>query len=400
VYYGVDTLILAFFHSSADVGQYGAAYRVLTTIGVIPSIVMVIVLPVLSQSSEEGPDLLQRRLRRVAQLLMVLAVPIAIGGAMTAHRAFTAIPGFRHYGTGGTALAILMPAAGFIFLAGLAQAVLLVRRRERILIGVSIASLTFTLVLCFTLIPPFSLIGAAVATTVTEFGVLVASVVAVRRVVGVRLFEASMFRLLGPTLVLVGVLVPGYLLPPLAQVAAGGVMYLLALPLFGAITWRDLEGFSDPDGPVAIVPASPDASAAASDLAEELATQGRVRLVLPSSAPIPARVPKNLEIDPIDDSTLRAWRRSLKGTSGCRIVLGGLAPRPRVALAARLAGCPSVLAEPREGRQWRRHPVRRRTWRALLDVDAAAHHIDEPLWIGWAASDQISWWAPVHGWPR
>jgi O-antigen/teichoic acid export membrane protein len=401
VYYGIDTLILAFFHSSADVGQYGAAYRVLTTIGVIPSVVMVVVMPVLSHSSEAGRELLQRRVRRIARLLMVLAVPIAIGGAMTAQRAFTAIPGFRHYGTGGTALSILLPAAGFIFLAGLAQAVLLVRRRERILIGVSISSLTLTLVLCFALIPPFSLIGAAVATTVTEFAVLVASVIAVRRAVGVRLFEASMFRLLGPAAVLIGVLVPGYFLPPLAQVAVGGVAYLLAVPLFGAITWRDLEGFSDPDGPVAVVPAAPDASRAAIALAQELSAQGRVRLVVPTSVPLPARVSKTLEINPLEGTSLRAWRRALKGASACRIITDGLAPRPRVALAARLAGCSSVLAESREGRPWRRHPLRRRTWRALLDVDAAAHRIDEPLWIGWQASDRVSWSAPIIGvWRR
>jgi O-antigen/teichoic acid export membrane protein len=401
VYYGIDTLILAFFHSSADVGQYGAAYRVLTTIGVVPSVVMVVVMPVLSQSSEESSGLLQRRVTRIARLLMVLAVPIAIGGAMTAHRAFTAIPGFRHYGAGGTALAILLPAAGFIFLAGLAQAVLLVRRRERILIGVSISSLILTLGLCFALIPPFSLIGAAVATTVTEFAVLVASVIAVRRAVGVRLFDAPMLRLLGPAVVLIGVLVAGYLLPPLAQVAVGGIAYLLALPLFGAITWRDLEGFSDPDGPVAVVPAAPGASVAASALAQQLAAQGRVRLVISASALVPTPVTKNLEIDPVEGSNLRVWRRALKGASACRIVTGGLTPRPRVALAARLAGCPSVLAEPRDGRPWRRHPLRRRTWRALLDVDAAAHRIDEPLWIGWMASDRISWSAPIMGsWRR
>jgi O-antigen/teichoic acid export membrane protein len=401
VYYGIDTLILAFFHSSADVGQYGAAYRVLMTIDVIPSVVMVVVMPVLSQSSEEGRELLQRRVRRVARLLMVLAVPIAIGGALTAQRAFTAIPGFSHYGTGGTALAILLPAGGFIFLAGLAQAVLLVRRRERILIGVSISSLLFTLVLCFTLIPPFSLIGAAVATTVTEFAVLVASVIAVRRAIGVRLFEASMFRLLGPAGVLLAVLVPGYLLPPLAQVAVGGLAYLLALPLFGAITWRDLEGFSDPDGPVAVVPAVPGASRAAIALAEQLSAQGQVRLVVPASAPLPVQGSKTLEIDRLEGTSLRAWRRALKGASACRIVTDGLAPRPRVALAARLAGCPSVLAEQRDGRQRRRHPIRRRTWRALLDADAAAHRIDEPLWIGWLASDRISWRAPIlDRWPR
>ncbi len=401
IYYGIDTLILASFHSSADVGQYGAAYRVLTTIGVIPSVVMVIVMPVLSQSSERDHELFQRRVRRIARVLLVLAVPIAIGGAMTAQRAFTAIPGFAHYGTGGTALAILLPAAGFIFLAGLAQAVLLVQRRERILIGVALSSLTLTLVLCFTLIPPFSLIGAAAATTVTEFAVLVASVIAVRRAVKVKLFEASMFRLLGPAAVLIGVLLPGYFLPPLAQVAIGGIAYLLALPLFGAITWRDAEGFSDPDGPVAVVPAAPDASRAAIVLAQQLSAQGRVRLVVPVSAALPARVSKNLEIEPLDGTGFRAWRRALKGTSACRIVTDGLAPRPRVALAARLAGCPIVMTDSRDGRPWRRHPLRRRTWRALVDVDAAAHRIDEPLWIGWLASDRISWRPPIFdGWRR
>ncbi len=140
IYYGVDTLILAYFHSSNAVGQYGAAYRVLTTIGVIPAMVMVVVRPILSRSGTEDREQLQRRVKRIARPLLFLAAPIAIGGAMTAWRALTAIPGFAQYRSGGVALAVLAPAAGFIFLAGLAQAILLATHRERALIGISIFS--------------------------------------------------------------------------------------------------------------------------------------------------------------------------------------------------------------------------------------------------------------------
>ena len=367
VYYGVDTLILAQFHSSASVGQYGAAYRVLTTIGVIPAIVMVLARPVLARSSAESRELLQRRSARIARVLLVLAIPVAIGGAMTVFRAFTQLPGFASYHSGGVALAILCPAAGFIFLAALAQAVLLVAHRERALVWISTSSLLLTLVACFALIPPYSLVGAAVATTITEGFVLLVSLVATRRLVGVSVVDASAGRLLGPAVLLAAALVPCYYLPPFAQIGVGVVVYLLALPACGAITWQDLEGFADPDGPLAVVVAEPAAGPRGVSLAEQLARTRRVRLVLLSVAASPGGLP-DLEIRQSDGYRLGAVREVLSGAVACHIVGGSPDLQLRVAAAARMVGVPAVTAEGADRSAWQHRPLRRTLWHIVSDT--------------------------------
>ncbi len=367
VYYGVDTLILAHFHSSADVGQYGAAYRLVTAIGVFAGVVISIVTPLLAWSSAEDRQVLQRRVARIGRFLLVFALPILIGGVMTSWRAFTKIPGFGSYHQAGIAFAILAPAASFIFLATLAQVVLIADHHERVLIGVSVLALTVELILCFTLILPYSLYGAAVATTITEGLSLAVSWWMLHRHVRVTLFDRAATRMLGPAIVLVLALFVGYLLPPLVQVAVGGIVYFVSLPLLGAITWHDLEGFGDPDGPVAVVPLVPEAAAAAAGLADRLSADRPVRLVLPPETPRPATVRPAIDVRVQSSSHLGAIRGELKGTRACRLVGEPAQLSPRLALAARLAGCPSVSVESWGRTERRRYGFRRWTWALFLD---------------------------------
>ncbi len=179
-----------------------------------------------------------------------------------------------------------------------------------------------------------------------------------------------MWRILGPLAILIVVLVPGYLLPPFAQIALGGAAFLVALPLFGAIAWSDLAGFTDSDGPMAFVPTGADAELRAIAAARIGSANGPVRIVLsPDSSP-DATLPDALAAERLNSYSVRSLRGSLIGASACRIVGDGSASRCRIALAARLAGCVSVTAEPDPGSGGTRGRfIQRRLWGALADSE-------------------------------
>jgi O-antigen/teichoic acid export membrane protein len=354
VYFGLDTIILAAVKSSADVGQYGAAYRVFATVLIVPGIITTVATPVLSRGVTDGTAVLARRFHRLTHLMTLLAIPVVVGGAMTAWRALPEIPGFSEYEGGGVALSILLPAAGAVYLATIAQTVLVAARRQRSLLVLNVAGLVIGVLLYFALILPFSYVGAAVATLLTEVGVAVGSFVVTRREASVRLDRDR--SAVVTALALAAVLVPGYLLPPLVQVAIGAVCYLPLAVALGALRWHHLAGLLTTEGPRATIAASPTGDAAAAALAADE----------PGNRHVPATSPS-------------AILEALRGVSSCRIVITDTVG-PAVAFAARRARCGRVTVcdptgapiVPPGG------PLRRWVWRLLLDEHPAGGPGSDP----------------------
>jgi O-antigen/teichoic acid export membrane protein len=56
LYYRLNVLILARAHSSAAVGQFGAGYRFLDTVGAFPGLLVAVLIPVFSRAAASGAD--------------------------------------------------------------------------------------------------------------------------------------------------------------------------------------------------------------------------------------------------------------------------------------------------------------------------------------------------------
>ncbi len=308
LYYRLDLLILAAVKPEDDVGQYGAAYRVLETFVVVPSLAMTVLTPVVAASVVAGKDVLQRRYGHLLHLIAILSFPVAVAGLLTASRVFPAVPGFGEFSGAGDALAILALAAPCIFFGTALSAVLVSGHQQGRLLGVSFAGLLVNLALNVALIPPFSYRGAAVATAVTELAVVTGLVLTIRRHLGVVWPWRRVVRAARASLVMAVVLVLASPLPPFAQLALGLVAYAVALLPTGSLHWDDLGGLMGADGESVEV--------AAGALGSPLAT----------------------------------WR-SLLGAGGC-VVVGGPDRVPGWApVAARLAGCDPVVVRVTDDRR-------------------------------------------------
>ena len=356
LYYRMDVAILAAFKSPADVGQYGVGYKFLETLNVLPGLAMSVLNPVLARSVLLGKAVLQHRYTSAMHLMSLAGMVVGVTGAMTAARTLPELPGFGNYRGAGTSLAILAPAATFIFIGTGLSGVLINAHQQRKLFWISGGALVINLVLNLVLIPPFSYRGAAVATTASELSVVVASLWSVNRTLGLRWpmhrFKQSMMCMAA----LAGALLPGYLLHPFAQLAIGGTFFLLALVPTGAFTFADLAPLLRSTG-----------SSVALFTGKPISGPGFAALHLPSTVRV---VHANRAPDSIDTS-VRALRRELRGSVRCTIVDNGIGGVTKACLAARLAGCRHVDVIELEPSR----PARRALWRFLTDQDAGASSV-------------------------
>ena len=309
LYYRLDLLILAAVKPDDDVGQYGAAYRVLETFVVVPSLAMTVLTPVVAASVVAGTAVLQRRYGHLMHLVALLSFPVAVAGLLTAPRVFPAVPGFAEFAGAGDALAILSIAAPCIFFGTVLSAVLVSGHQQGRLLAVSFVGLLVNVALNVALIPPWSYRGAAVATAVTEVSVVVGLVLAIRRHLGVHWPWSRVLRAARASLVLAVALLASWWLPPFAQVTVGALAYLVALLPTGALRWDDLGGLMGADGDVRVVVAGTDRP-----------ETGVERLRSP----------------------VAAWR-SLLGAGACVLVPSTVPVRAWAPVAARLAGCDPVV---------------------------------------------------------
>lgn len=253
VYYRLDLIILGRLKSADAVGQYGAAYRFIDTLNVLPAMVVSVLGPVFSRDMVGKRAVLQRRYRQTMHLIWLLALPIGLIGAMSASRLLPTLPGFGHYSGAGQALAILAPGGALILIGTVLSTVLVSAGEQRRLLRVSLMVLVANVGLNLALIPSFSYSGAAVATVLSEAVTVGLSLRMVRRHVGVSWRLVDLARTVPAALVVVGVLVAGYAIQPAEQVALAIVAYAVCLVVTPALTLSDVPGFFNRAGPVTFV---------------------------------------------------------------------------------------------------------------------------------------------------
>jgi O-antigen/teichoic acid export membrane protein len=220
------------------------AYRFLEAFLVLSPILTTVVAPVLAQSFTGGRDVLQRRFERLMHLLALLALGVSITGAMTAWRWFPLLPGFSRYHGAGVALAILSPAAALALIGAAVQSMLISAHLQRRVLVISAVGVVLNLAANLLLIPRYSYVGAAVATTVTEVAACAMSIASAHRLLSLHWPLRRLVRALPAALLLAAVLGAGYLVHPFAQLGIAVVVYVAALLPTGALRRDDLAGIA------------------------------------------------------------------------------------------------------------------------------------------------------------
>lgn len=224
----IDTLMLGFYASQADVGVYNVVYPTAVLLLAFLRSFRFIYMPRISQLDEAGEvDRISRNYALITKWLFLTTTPVLVV-FIVYPRAVVGLLYGAEYASGGLALSVL--AVGFYVhsVIGLNGTTLTSLGRTRTILYINIVAAVVNIGLNVVLIPEYALIGAAVATTVSYvlINVLYSSVLYWQtRIVPIR---APL--LLFSVVTLVGVLILYYI----SEIASSPLSWLL-YPVFLAI---------------------------------------------------------------------------------------------------------------------------------------------------------------------
>ncbi|MBN2567250.1 flippase [Candidatus Woesearchaeota archaeon] len=238
IHFQIDTIMIKLFHDFAVVGWYDAAYKLVTTLTLLPNIILIPVLPVMTRSFIDDRRLLIAIYRKLFRYLFILFAPIAVGTTLLAGRIIGLVY-TDQFANSALALQILIWAELFVVLSFLTKTVLVSIDRQKDFTYLIGASALLNIFLNLYMIPRYSYVGAGITTVITEGIVFVVSYLVISK----RLARFSLLRLWKPAVAAAAMGIAVHLIRPLnlfAIIAVAALVYAGLILLLREVTGEDL----------------------------------------------------------------------------------------------------------------------------------------------------------------
>lgn len=177
IYYKGDALILSLSRSSAEVGIYGAAYRVLEVLITLPFLFTGVMLPLFSQALQEQRHTdFSNLVSRSVEAMFALVAPMVVGAFLLGPSIMHLIAG-EEFISAGTILKPLMVATAIIYInVVFAYAVVALNKQRSMLAPYAVVAFV-TLISYLVLIPRYGMWAAALLTIASEIAIVIANFV-------------------------------------------------------------------------------------------------------------------------------------------------------------------------------------------------------------------------------
>ena len=166
-YFKLDTILLSILKTSADVGIYNAAYKVLENISFFPAMFVGLVMPIMSRYIFHERKKFELVADKTFKVFLVITVPLFIGTVFLAPSIIRLIGG-AGFMEAVPVLRLLAAAIIFIFFGNFFTNVIIAGSLQKKLMGILLFCAIFNVSLNLILIPRYSYIGAAVTSSLTE----------------------------------------------------------------------------------------------------------------------------------------------------------------------------------------------------------------------------------------
>lgn len=226
--YRFDTVLLNIFRGDAVTGHYNAAYNLIFSLVTLSNVLNTALYPSLSRQAAIDPESLPRVYERVLRYLMLVALPIAVGGFILAHPLVGLLFG-PDYGPAATLLSILIWVLPLMFLSEFLGYVVVIAGRETLVARAIIVSSSVNIVANLLLIPRYGALAAAAVTVATEVVLAAQYLWLLRDVLG-RMRWGDLLRSTGAVALMALLVYLARDLPVLLTVGLGGLLY-------GALLW-------------------------------------------------------------------------------------------------------------------------------------------------------------------
>lgn len=174
VFTNIDTVMLKSISGDIPTGYYGVSRALISALVFIPANFNTVLYPVFSRCYQSSKDSLIKYYEKSFQLLLILALPIAVGGTILAERIIVLVYG-QEYSPAAPCLRILVWALAIQFVNSDLTILMLAANRQKTVAMVTFVGMVLNIVLNSILIPRFSYIGVSVATTICYAAVFIMS---------------------------------------------------------------------------------------------------------------------------------------------------------------------------------------------------------------------------------
>ncbi len=224
IYFRLAIILMSYIASSSETGYYGAAYRIVETVGVIPWLLVSSGFPILARAARDDDARLRYALQKLFDVSLLTGTWIAICLAVGAHFAVEVVagPGFDPSVVVLRLLAMCLLSSFLV--ATWSYALLSLKRFRQLLVANAVAAATAA-VLTFSLVPSLGAKGAALATFGAEASLAAGYLVALARTDRTLLPKLGEIPRLAPAVV--GATAAGFLvpLPDVAAVVVATLVY-------------------------------------------------------------------------------------------------------------------------------------------------------------------------------
>jgi O-antigen/teichoic acid export membrane protein len=241
VFFRIDVLLLKPMKGDTVVGYYGAAYKYIDGLNIIPAYFTQAIFPLMSRFADSARDSLMRAYVLSLRLLLMVALPIAFGTPFIAKGLIMVLGGAEYLPDSMIALQLIIWFLPFSFVNSVTQYVLIAIDQQRFLTKAFVIGVTFNVLANLIAIPLFSYKGAAVVTVLSEGALLFPFYYAVRKHLGPLPWFSLFWQ---PTVASAVMAVVMWLLRGLywpLLIPIGGAVYLAVLLLIGGFRQTDMD---------------------------------------------------------------------------------------------------------------------------------------------------------------
>jgi len=241
IYFKADTLILSVVRSQAEVGIYGAAYRVLEVLITLPFMYAGVMLPVIAKAwADRDKARFSRLLGQSYDTMTLFAAPLVAGILVFATKGMVLVAG-KDFATSGDVLRILVFAVAVIFFGTISSHAIVALNAQWKMLPVYIVVAIVTLAGYVVFIPMYGMWAAAWLTAFSESCVAIISTVLALRVSGARWIPTSSLKSIAAAVIMALVLLPFQNLSLLITIPAGIVIYSILVVATGAVSRSTLR---------------------------------------------------------------------------------------------------------------------------------------------------------------
>ncbi len=165
--YKFDTILLSVLRGDIETGHYNAAYSLVFATVVLANVINTALYPSLTRQAASDASRLGAIYSRALQYLLIVALPIAVGGSLLADQIVTFLYG-ASYAPAGAALRIIIWVVPLMFVSELLGYAVLIGGQERHAARAVLISTAINIACNLVVVPRYGLLGAAVTTVLTE----------------------------------------------------------------------------------------------------------------------------------------------------------------------------------------------------------------------------------------